>query len=338
MKHPALIWFNGRLCPWHEASVHVMSHAIHYGSSVFEGIRCYATPKGPAIFRLDEHIERLFDSAKIHGIAMPFSPEALSQACRDVVGENGLASAYLRPIVFRGLGSFGLAQPADAPVEVAVAAIEFGAYLGEEGLKRGIDACVSSWSRAAPNTFPAIAKAGGNYLNSQLIANEARRLGFGEGIALSHDGLLSEGSGENLFLVKKGVLYTPPGAASILVGITRDTVFQLAADMGLQVKEQAMPREMLYIADEIFMTGTAAEITPVRSVDAIVIGNGACGPITARLQERFFGLFDGRTEDTRGWLDYVKSGFGIRDSGFAEGDTATTASDAPAQAKTLSAA
>ena len=306
MKPTPWIWHNGRLVPWQSATTHVTSHALHYGSSVFEGIRAYATPKGAAIFRLHDHIDRLFESARIYRMQPRFDRAALREACHLAIRANGLTNgAYLRPIVFRGLGSFGLAQPADSPVEVAVAAIEFGAYLGEEGLKRGIDACVSSWSRPAPNTFPTIAKAGGNYLNSQLIANEARRLGFGEGIALSHDGLLSEGSGENLFLVKKGVLYTPPGAASILVGITRDTVFQLAADLGLQVKEQAMPREMLYIADEIFMTGTAAEITPIRSVDAIVIGNGACGPITARLQERFFGLFDGRTEDTRGWLDHV---------------------------------
>ena len=305
MKTPEQIWFNGRLSPWREATVHVMAHAIHYGSSVFEGIRCYATPEGPAIFRLEDHIERLFQSAKIHRIRMPYDAGTLVQACKDVVSVNGLRSAYLRPVVLRGVSGFSLAPPADAPVEVAIAAIEFGAYLGEEGLKQGIDACVSSWQRAAPNTFPASAKAGGNYLNSQLIAMEAQRLGCVEGIALSADGLLSEGSGENLFLVRRGVLYTPPAAASILIGITRDTVFELAADMGLRVVEQALPRELLYVADEIFLTGTAAEITPVRSVDGITVGAGSRGPITAALQERFFGLFDGRTPDRWGWLDPV---------------------------------
>lgn len=305
MQPASTIWFNGRLVPWQDATVHVMAHGLHYGSSVFEGIRCYATPKGPAIFRLEEHIERLYHSAAIYRMAIPYSPGELAEACREAVRANGLKSAYLRPVVFRGFSGFGLATATNAPIEVAVAAIEFGAYLGEDGLKNGIDACVSSWSRAAPNTFPAMAKAGGNYLNSQLIAMEARRLGFGEGIALSHDGLLSEGSGENLFVVRKGVLYTPPAAASILVGITRDTVFTLAADLGLRVAEQAMPREILYVADEVFMTGTAAEITPVRSVDGIVIGAGSRGPITAALQERFFGLFDGRTEDRWGWLDPV---------------------------------
>lgn len=305
MKTAEKIWFNGRLVPWQDATVHVMAHGLHYGSSVFEGIRCYATPKGPAIFRLEEHIERLYHSAAIYRMAIPYSPAELAEACKDAVRANGLEAAYLRPVVFRGFSGFGLATATSAPIEVAVAAIEFGAYLGEDGLKNGIDACVSSWSRAAPNTFPAMAKAGGNYLNSQLIAMEARRLGFGEGIALSHDGLLSEGSGENLFVVRKGVLYTPPAAASILVGITRDTVFALAADLGLRVVEQAMPREILYVADEVFMTGTAAEITPVRSVDGIVIGSGSRGPITASLQERFFGLFDGRTEDRWGWLDPV---------------------------------
>lgn len=305
MKHPALIWFNGRLVPWAEANVHVMSHAIHYGSSVFEGIRCYRTQNGPAIFRLGDHIERLYESAKIYRIAIPFAPGVLTEACREAVRGNGLESAYIRPIVLRGVSGIGVAPPAGAPVEVAVAAVEFGAYLGEEGLRQGIDACVSSWTRAAPNTFPTMAKAGGNYLSSQLVAGEARRQGCGEGIALSHDGLLSEGSGENLFIVRKGVVYTPPAAASILIGITRDSVLRLAGDLGLSVVEQALPREFLYVADEVFMTGTAAEITPVRSVDGITVGNGACGPITASLQDRFFGLFDGRTEDRYGWLDPV---------------------------------
>ena len=305
MQYPQWIWHNGTIKPWAEATTHVMSHALHYGSSVFEGIRCYATPDGPAVFRLEEHIERLFQSAKIHRIRMPYDAGTLVQGCKDVVAVNGLRSAYLRPVVLRGVSGFSLAPSHDAPVEVAIAAIEFGAYLGEEGLRQGIDVCVSSWQRAAPNTFPASAKAGGNYLNSQLVAMEAQRLGCAEGIALSADGLLSEGSGENLFIVRRGVLYTPPAAASILIGITRDTVFELAADLGLRVVEQALPRELLYVADEVFLTGTAAEITPVRSVDRSVIGNGARGPITAALQDKFFGLFDGRTPDRWGWLDPV---------------------------------
>lgn len=305
MKTSQYIWFNGRLVPWADATVHVMAHGLHYGSSVFEGIRCYATPNGPAIFRLGDHTSRLFESARIYRMNLGFEPEQISEACRSVVRENGLGSAYLRPIAFRGLSGFGLAAPADGPIDVAIAAIEFGAYLGEEGLRQGIDVCVSSWTRAAPNTFPTAAKAGGNYLNSQLIALEAKRNGFAEGIALSTDGMLSEGSGENLFIIRKGVLYTPPAAASILVGITRDTVFTLAAELGLKIVEQALPREMLYLADEVFLTGTAAEITPVRSVDRMPIGEGCRGPITAALQEKFFGLFDGRTEDRWGWLDPV---------------------------------
>ncbi|GIX35444.1 MAG: branched chain amino acid aminotransferase [Lysobacteraceae bacterium] len=306
MKTTSSIWFNGCFLPWQDARVHVMSHALHYGSAVFEGIRCYATPEGPAIFRLRDHVRRLFESARIYRMAIPFTEEEIAEACRAVIRENRLTSAYLRPIALRGVSGFGVAAPLDGPVEVAIAAIEFGAYLGEEGLRAGIDACVSSWNRAAPNTFPAAAKAAGNYLNSQLIAMEARANGFAEGIALAPDGTLSEGSGENLFLVHRGVLHTPPASSSILVGITRDTVFELARDLGLSVVERPLPREMLYLADEVFMTGTAAEITPVRSVDRRPVGNGAPGPVTAALQERFFGLFDGRTEDRWGWLDPVR--------------------------------
>jgi branched-chain amino acid aminotransferase len=307
MKTSRYIWFNGDLVPWAEAKVHVMTHALHYGSSVFEGIRCYATPDGPAIFRLQDHVERLFDSARIYRMTIPFTPEEIADACRAAVRENGLGACYLRPLAMRGVGGIGVCPAPDAPIDVMVAAMELGAYLGEEGMKQGIDACISSWNRAAPNTFPTAAKAGGNYLNSQLIAMEAKRNGFAEGIALSPDGLLSEGSGENLFVVKRGVLHTPPAAASILVGITRDTVFQLAADLGLRVVEQPLPREMLSLADEAFFTGTAAEITPIRSIDRSPIGNGARGPITAALQERFFGLFDGRTPDRHGWLDAVSA-------------------------------
>jgi len=307
MKPARTLWFNGHLVPWADAKVHVMSHALHYGSSVFEGIRCYDTPSGPAIFRLQDHVDRLFDSAAIYRIEIPFTRAELVQACRDAVRENGFTAAYLRPLVMRGVGGIGVCPAPGAPVDVMVAAMELGAYLGEEALRHGVDACVSSWQRAAPNTFPAAAKAGGNYLNSQLIAMEARRNGYAEGIALSPDGLLSEGSGENLFLVRRGVLYTPPAAASILSGITRDTVFRLAADLGLRVAEQPLPREMLYLADEVFFTGTAAEITPVRSVDRAPVGGGTRGPVTAALQERFFGLFDGRTPDRHGWLDPVQA-------------------------------
>lgn len=307
MKTSRYIWFNGRLVPWADANVHVMTHALHYGSSVFEGVRCYSTPDGPAVFRLGEHIERLFESAKIYRMQLPYTPEELADACRASIRENGLSSAYLRPIAFRGNTGFGVAPPADGPIDVLVIAAEFGAYLGEEGLKNGIDACVTSWNRAAPNTFPTGAKAGGNYLSSQLIAMEARRLGFGEGLALSVDGQLSEGAGENLFVIRKGRIYTPPAAASILVGITRDTIFQLAKKLGIEVVEQVLPREMLYVADEVFLTGTAAEITPVRSVDRKPVGEGKPGPITKALQRAFFGLFDGSTEDHWGWLTPVEA-------------------------------
>ncbi|HEX2140060.1 MAG TPA: branched-chain amino acid transaminase [Woeseiaceae bacterium] len=307
MKTSRYIWFNGDLIPWADAKVHVMTHALHYGSSVFEGIRCYATPDGPAIFRLADHVERLFASAGIYRMTIPFTPDEIVRGCRDAVLENGLASAYLRPLVMRGVGGVGVCPVPGSPVEVMIAAMEMGEYLGEESLAHGIDACVSSWNRAAPNTFPTAAKAGGNYLNSQLVAMEARRNGYAEGIALAADGTLSEGSGENLFIVRKGVLFTPPAAASILMGITRDTVLQLAADAGLTVVEQPLPRELLYLADEVFFTGTAAEITPVCSVDRHSVGSGARGPITAALQEKFFGLFDGRTKDRWGWLDHLHS-------------------------------
>lgn len=305
MNASRYIWFNGDLIPWGDAKVHVMAHALHYGSSVFEGIRCYATAEGAAIFRLADHVDRLFASAAIYRIEIPFTPEEIVRGCRAAILENGLGSAYLRPLVMRGVGGIGVCPAPDSPVEVMIAAMELGAYLGEEGMAQGIDTCVSTWQRPAPNTFPSAAKAGGNYLNSQLIAMEARRNGYAEGIALASDGTLSEGSGENLFIVRKGVLFTPPAAASILVGITRDTVFQLATDLGVPVVEQPLPRELLYLADEVFLTGTAAEITPVRSVDRHPVGSGTRGPITAALQDKFFGLFDGRTTDRWGWLDHL---------------------------------
>ena len=300
------IWFNGKLVPWEKATVHVLSHALHYGSSVFEGVRAYETPKGVAIFRLRDHTRRLFDSAKIYRIPMPFSPEQLNEACRQVIAANGLKrGAYLRPVVFRGYGEIGVTPKHEPPTEVAVAAWEWGKYLGAEAEEQGVDACISSWQRVAPNTLPALAKAGGNYLSSYLIGAEARRLGFAEGIGLSADGTLSEGSGENLFLVKDGVLLTPALAHSVLGGLTRDSVMRLARERGIEVKECAIPRELLYIADEAFFTGTAVEITPVRSVDRLNIGSGKRGPITETLQKAFFGLFTGKTQDKWGWLDYV---------------------------------
>ncbi|GAA4504471.1 branched-chain amino acid transaminase [Pseudaeromonas paramecii] len=299
------IWFNGELVEWDKAQVHVMTHALHYGSSVFEGIRAYDTPKGPAIFRLKEHIQRLFDSAKIYWMAMPYSQEQICEACRVIVRENDLKSGYLRPLAFVGNVGLGLHPPKDAHTDVMIGALPWGAYLGEEGLKNGVDVAVSSWNRLAPNTIPTGAKAGGNYLSSQLISREAKRHGYVEGIALDVNGYLSEGAGENIFLVKNGVLHTTPATSAILPGITRDTIITLARDMGLTVKEEALPREALYLADEIFMTGTAAEVTPVRSVDQIQVGAGCRGPITEQIQKAFFGLFNGETQDKWGWLTPV---------------------------------
>ncbi len=298
------IWQNGELLPWNEARVHVLTHALHYGSSVFEGIRVYNTPDGLKVFRLGAHTARMFDSAKIHRIPMPYTAAQINAACSQVVLRNNLVNgAYIRPIAFRGYGEIGLAPAPDHPTEVVVAAWEWGAYLGSEALEKGVDAGISSWQRVAPNTLPALAKAGGNYLSSTLISLEAKANGFHEGIALSTDGNVSEGAGENLFVIKKDKIYTPPAAASCLTGITRDTIITLAGEAGYTVVEQNIPREMLYIADEMFMTGTAAEVTPVRSVDRIEIGTGKRGAITADLQARFFGLFDGSTEDKWGWLE-----------------------------------
>ena len=300
-NYPDWIWQNGQIKPWRDATVHVMAHALHYGSSVFEGIRSYETPEGAAIFRLTDHLKRLYMSAKIYDIEIPYTIDELAAACRDVVKKNDLKAAYLRPVAFRGLGGFGLS--AECPTDVAVATWPMGPYLGPEALENGIDACVSSWQRFAPNTIPAGAKAGGNYLSGQLIAREARRLGFGEGIALASTGLLSEGAGENLFLVFDGVLHTPPASASILTGITRHTLMTLAREDGIEVVERDLPREYLYLADEILMCGTAAEVTPIRAVDGKQIGNGKGGQITRRLQELYFGLFSGKTADRWGWLE-----------------------------------
>ena len=298
------IWFNGEMVEWDRAQVHVMTHALHYGSSVFEGIRAYDTPNGTAIFRLKEHIQRLFDSAKIYWMQMPFDKAAIEQACCDIVTKNDMKSAYLRPLAFIGNVGLGVLPKSDA-VEVMIGALPWGAYLGEEALSQGVDVMVSSWSRLAPNTIPTGAKAGGNYLSSQLIAREARRNGYVEGIALDTNGYISEGSGENLFIVKNGVLYTSPATSGILPGITRDTIMTLARELGYTVREESLQREALYLADEIFMCGTAAEITPVRSVDRMQIGEGRRGPITESIQKSFFGLFNGETEDKWGWLTPV---------------------------------
>ena len=302
-QYPEWIWQNGAIKPWAQATTHVMAHALHYGSSVFEGIRSYETPNGAIIFRLGDHIRRLFASARIYEMQIPYTQAQIEAACREVLVRNGLGRGYLRPVAWRGLGGFGLS--ADTPIDVAVAAWAMGAYLGEGVLEQGIDACVSSWQRFAPNTIPAGAKAGGNYLSGQLIAREARRLGFGEGIALASTGLLSEGAGENLFLVIDGQLHTTPVSAALLNGITRNSLIALARDAGLTVVERDLPREYLYLCDEVFMCGTAAEITPIRSVDGRQVGAGKAGPVTRQLQDLFFGLFTGRTPDRYGWLDPV---------------------------------
>lgn len=296
------IWFNGELVNWDNATIHVLSHVVHYGSSVFEGIRCYETPRGPAIFRLQDHTRRLFNSAKIYRMELPYTEEQINQANHEVIRANKLRSAYLRPVAFRGYGSLGV-DPRPCPVEVAVAAMNWGKYLGDEALEQGVDVGVSSWTRIAPNTLPAVAKAAANYMNSQLIKLEAIQHGYVEGIALDVDGYVSEGSGENLFLVRNGTLITPPLASSVLPGITRDTIITLAHEQGIPVREERIPREALYITDELFFTGTAAEVTPIRSVDGIQVGIGKRGPVTEQMQRAFFGLINGEIEDRWGWLD-----------------------------------
>jgi len=305
-KGGKFIWHNNQIIDWDEAKVHVLSHALHYGSSVFEGIRVYKTPSGLKVFRLVDHIQRLYNSAKIYRMPIPFTKKEISEACKELIRKNELNNgAYIRPIAFRGYGEIGLAPKDDHPVDVSIAAWEWGTYLGAEALENGVDVCVSSWQRVAPNTIPTQAKAGGNYLSSTLISTEAKRLGFDEGIALSTDGMVSEGAGENLFLIKDGSIYTPPASSGILTGITRDTVIKLCEKAGLIVKEQSITRESLYLADEIFFTGTAAEITPIKSVDRILIGNGKKGAITAQLQNKFFGLFSGDTKNHDHWLESI---------------------------------
>jgi len=303
-KATAKIWHNGKMIHWEDAKIHVLSHVVSYGSSVFEGVRCYETLSGPAIFRANEHSRRLVDSAKIYRMDVGYSVAELTQAMVDVVRENGLQSCYIRPIVLRGYGDVGV-LPKNNPVETYLACWEWGKYLGEEALAKGVDVCVSSWSRLAPNTLPAMAKAGANYMNSQLIRMEADVNGYSEGIALDEAGYVSEGSGENIFLVRDGKLLTPPLGASVLPGITRDSILKVAGQLGIPVVETIIPRELLYIADEVFFTGTAAEVTPIRSVDRIVVGAGQRGPITESIQKRFFDIVSGRAKDEFGWLTPV---------------------------------
>lgn len=299
------IWHNGRFVKWDDATVHVTAHALHYGSSVFEGLRAYATPVGPAILAADAHIRRLRDSCRVMRMDLPYSSEQIHGAVTEIVRRNELESCYIRPLVYKGSGPIGL-DGRSAPTEMAVFAFEFGRYLGDQAIEQGVDVMVSSWRRMAPDTLAAMSKSGGNYVSSQFITMEARDLGFAEAIALDVNGLVSEGSGENIFVVYRGELYTPPVGASILLGVTRDCILTLARDLGIEVREQSFPREMLYLADEVFFTGTAVEISPVRSVDRVQVGSGTPGPITRKLQDAFFGILNGTQPDKHHWLTFVK--------------------------------
>jgi branched-chain amino acid aminotransferase len=298
------IWHNGKFIDWDEAQIHVTAHVISYASCLFEGVRCYATPGGPAIFRLKDHTQRLLNSAYIYRIELPYSLDELNAAQVELVRLNKLPHCYIRPFVLRGYGEVGV-NPFKAPIEVYIACWPWGGYLGEDAVEQGVDVCVSSWARMAPNTLPAMAKSAANYMNSQLIKMEALMNGYVEGIALDERGLVSEGSGENVFIVRDGGLITPPLANSVLPGITRDSVITLARELGIPVREEPIPREMLYIADEVFFVGTATEIAPIRSVDKIKIGSGRRGPITKKLQDEFFGILKGTKPDRYGWLTQV---------------------------------
>ena len=300
------VWHNGKFIRWDDAHIHVMSHVVNYGSSVFEGIRCYALPSGPAIFRAQDHIQRLLDSAKIYRIDVDYVPEELVTALVELVKSNGVWPCYIRPIVLRGYGEAGV-NPFNSPTEVYIANYPWGKYLGAD-VEQGVDVCVSSWTRIAPNTLPAMAKSGANYMNSQLVKMEAIINGYLEGIALDANGYVSEGSGENLFVVRNGTLQTAPLGNSVLPGITRDSVLTIARELGIPVVEQGIPREMLYIADEVFLTGTAAEITPVRSVDKISVGKGTIGPITKSIQKEFYAIIRGERPDRFQWLTPVPVG------------------------------
>ncbi len=300
------IWHNGEFVPWDKAQIHILSHVVHYGTSVFEGIRCYGTPKGPMVLRLKDHIKRLYDSAKIYRMKIPWSPDEYCETCLEVIRRNKMKQCYIRPVVYRGYGDVGV-NPLPCPVESAIAVWDWGAYLGPEALARGVDVMVSTWNRPSPNSLPAMAKAAANYMNGQLIKMEALQLGFSEGIALDVNGYVSEGSGENIFLVRNDVVYTPSLGHAVLPGITRDGVLRiLEQEMKLTVRHQAVPREMLYLADEIFFTGTAAEVTPVASVDRISVGAGSRGPVTEAVQKRYLSLVKGEVEDKYGWLTPVE--------------------------------
>jgi len=300
-----VIWMDGKFVPWDSATVHISAHALHYGSSVFEGIRAYDRDGTAAIFCLDDHVRRLYDSCKVYRMDIPFTPDEIKQAIVETVKRNNLKSAYIRPLVYRGTGTIGV-DPRGADVHVSIFTIYLGAYLGPEALEQGVDVCVSSWNRLGHNVFPASAKIGGQYINSQLIKMEAVTNGFAEGIAIDGNGFVAEGSGENLFLIRDGVITTPPLASSILRGITRQSAITIARDLGYTVKEEFIPREMLYMADELFFTGTAAEVSPIRSVDRITIGSGSRGPITKAIQDAFFDLVAGTSDDPHGWLTPIQ--------------------------------
>jgi branched-chain amino acid aminotransferase len=300
------IWRDGEFVAWQDATVHVLAHSMQFGSSAFEGVRCYDTPQGPAIFRLEDHLQRLINSCKIYRMDVPYGVDELVAACCELVERNALKSCYIRPMVLRGFGAAGMV-PFDSPVEVYLPCWPWGAYLGEGALENGVDTCVSSWHRMAPNTIPSMAKIAGNYLGGQLIKMEALANGFDEAIALGPDGMISEGSGQNVFVVHKGVLFTTPLNGTLLPGITRESIMTLARDAGLEVREQPLQREILYTADEIFLTGTASEVTPVRSVDRIKVGLGRAGEVTKQLQRTFLELVHGKVEDRHGWLTFVRA-------------------------------
>jgi branched-chain amino acid aminotransferase len=305
------VWMNGSLVDWADAKIHIASHVVHYGSGVFEGARCYDSPKGSACFRLDAHMRRLYDSAKIYRMEPKVERAALTSAVLDTIRANEFKACYIRPIIYRGYNALSV-NPLPNPVDIAILTWEWGAYLGADALEKGVDVRISSWSRMAPNTFPALAKTAANYANSGLIKMEAIGEGYSEGIALDTFGYLSEGSGQNLFIVRDNVVYTPPLTASVLPGITRDSVITLARELGFRVREEMLPRELIYIADEAFFAGTAVEITPIRSVDKISIGNGKRGPVTEAIQRTFFDVIRGDVPDTHGWLTYVNSSTAAR--------------------------
>lgn len=298
------IWFNGNFVDWKDANLHVLSHVVHYGTSVFEGIRCYNTKNGPAVFRLQDHIKRLVNSAKIYRMEIPYSVEDLTQAVLETIKINDLKQCYIRPVAFRGYGELGV-YPMNCPVETVIAAWAWGKYLGEDAIENGVNIGTSSWRRMAPGTMPNMAKAGSNYMNSQLAKMESISNGYDEAVMLDYHGMVSEGSGENVFAVLDGVIYTPPIASSLLSGLTRGAIITIANELSLEVREEQIPREMLYIADEVFLTGTAAEVTPVRSVDRILIGNGTRGEITKKIQDTFFSIVDGSVDDEHDWLTLI---------------------------------